>query len=338
MVSKKIGLLPMTDEMYHSYAREYDNDPDLYLPDQPYSHYEYSEERAERYLQRQKDLGRIMLAIMRGDEIVGELIIKNIKAGESAVMGLALKNAKYKDQGIGTAAEKLAIGFVFDELDIPTLFADTIRSNTRSQHVLEKVGFRSVGEDKDFKYYRIDRPERTDAPSLLKITGYRDLDERKLMDVYSESNFENTDYFYPDEEDKAAAVGKVESGFLTFLKDEFFNMEKAAYWVLEKDGEWVSALRTCEARPGLYYLEALETRPDRRNMGYGSRLLSMVTEAMKAEGPFRLCDCVSKNNAASVRTHIKCGFRTVSEKGFDYIRNESDDHDLGMEYSFGIEQ
>ena len=35
--------------------------------------------------------------------------------------------------------------------------ADTIRKNTRSQHVLEKVGFRFVGEDETFKYYRIEQ-------------------------------------------------------------------------------------------------------------------------------------------------------------------------------------
>ena len=30
---------------------------------------------------------------------------------------------------------------------------------------------------------------------LLKLTRYEDVDERRLMDVYAESNFENTDYF-----------------------------------------------------------------------------------------------------------------------------------------------
>ena len=44
-----------------------------------------------------------------------------------------------------------------DELDIPTLFADTIQTNTRSQHVLEKIGFTLIRDDEDFKYYRIDR-------------------------------------------------------------------------------------------------------------------------------------------------------------------------------------
>ena len=31
---------------------------------------------------------------------------------------------------------------------------------------------------------------------LIKITDYREMDPRKLMDVYSESNYENTDYFF----------------------------------------------------------------------------------------------------------------------------------------------
>ena len=168
---------------------------------------------------------------------------------------------------------------------------------------------------------------------LLRITDYGDLDERKLMDIYSESNFDNTEYFYPDETDKKAAVIKVESGFLSFLKD-FFKKSRAVYWVLEIDGTWLSALRTCEVEPGLYYLEALETRPDHRRKGYGSMLLSCVLEALRAEGHFRLCDCVSKNNTASLKTHEKCGFRIVSEEGYDYLNGEADDHDYGMEYRY----
>ena len=57
---------------------------------------------------------------------------------------------------------------------------------------------------------------------LLRITQYTDLDTRKLMDIYSESNFENTDYFFPEEPDKEKAVRQVESGFLDFLENEFF--------------------------------------------------------------------------------------------------------------------
>jgi RimJ/RimL family protein N-acetyltransferase len=92
------------------------------------------------------------------ENVVGEIIIKNIEEHKRATMSISLKSPKYKNQGIGTAAERLAVEYVFCELDIPTLFADTLLTNTRSQHVLEKVGFTFVREDAQFRYYRIDRP------------------------------------------------------------------------------------------------------------------------------------------------------------------------------------
>ena len=63
-------------------------------------------------------------------------------------------------------------------------------------------------------------------------------------------------------------------------------------------------------------------------------LLSAVVDAMKKEGPFRLCDCVSKKNIPSLKTHEKCGFRIVSEKGYDYLLEETDDRDFGLEYRY----
>ena len=169
---------------------------------------------------------------------------------------------------------------------------------------------------------------------LLRISRFDDLDERKLMDIYSESNFENTDYFFPDMRDKKEAVRRVEEGFLGFLKDEFFSQSGSEYWVLESDGVWVSALRLSRIEKGLYYLEALETRPDCRRQGHAARLLDGVIDELKKAGPFRICDCISKRNTASIRTHEKCGFSIVSEAGYDYLLNESDDHDYGLEYRF----
>ena len=168
--------------------------------------------------------------------------------------------------------------------------------------------------------------------TLYKIACYEDLDPAKLMEVYAESNLENTDYFYPDVTDKTEAVRMVEAGFLDFLQNEFFARPGSVYWVLEKKGIWMSAVRTTKIRDGLYYLEALETRPDHRKKGYGAKLLCGISDALKEEGPFRLCDCVSKKNTASIKTHLKCGFRIRSEEGYDYLRNEADDRDYGMEY------
>ncbi len=171
---------------------------------------------------------------------------------------------------------------------------------------------------------------------LIEITEYQNLDTRKLMDIYSESNYENTDYFYPDETDKDAAVQEVEERFLDFLKNDFFNIKDATYWILEINDVWVSALRTCQIQEGLFYLEALETRPDHRRKGYGSILLSSVADSLKEDGPFRLCSCVSKKNTASLKTHEKSGFQIVSEEGYDYLHKEADDHAFGLEYRYTV--
>ena len=169
---------------------------------------------------------------------------------------------------------------------------------------------------------------------LIKIAKYHDLDTRKLMDIYAESNFENTNYFYPDELDKDIAVQKVETGFLNFLKNEFFNNTHAYYWVLEENGVWLCALRTYMIGEGIYYLEALETRPDSRRKGYAVGLLNDIIESLKKGGPFRLCSCVSKKNTASLKTHLKSGFKIVSEEGYDYLSGESDNRDYGLEYNY----
>ena len=48
---------------------------------------------------------------------------------------------------------------------------------------------------------------------LIRITNYNEIDQRKLMDIYSESNFENTDYFFPDETDKKKQSNKWRKDF-----------------------------------------------------------------------------------------------------------------------------
>lgn len=169
---------------------------------------------------------------------------------------------------------------------------------------------------------------------VLTITNYKDLDVRKLMDVYSESNYENTAYFYPDETDKDVAVQKVEKGFSDFLKNDFFEKTGASYWIWEENGDWISAFRLNRIQTDLYYLEALETRPDQRGKGYASLLLSSVVDSLKKAGPFRLCDCVSKKNTASLKTHERCGFQIVSDEGYDYLHEEANNHDFGLEFRY----
>ena len=90
-------------------------------------------------------------------------MIKNKEPHKCTVMGIVLKNAQYKDHGIGTQAERLAVQYVLDDLNIPTLFADAVRTNVRSQHILEKAGFRLIRQDRDYLYYRIGRKQNIAA-------------------------------------------------------------------------------------------------------------------------------------------------------------------------------
>lgn len=154
-----ITLKPMTAEMYHAFFREYENDMDLYLDKNDYFEYVYDKAKVDAYIQKQVDLNRLPFAIMHGDEMVGELKIYDIIAGESAVLGITMKSRKFKDRGFGTRAEQLAVEYVFHQLDIPILYADSILTNTRSQHVLEKVGFQLISVDDQRKHYRITRKD-----------------------------------------------------------------------------------------------------------------------------------------------------------------------------------
>ena len=156
-MNAEVYLLPMTAKMYHQYFKEYQNDLDLYIDKNAYTSYIYETEKVNQYIQKQIDLKRKVFAIMLKDEIIGEIIIKNIEEQKCATLGIAMKNTKYKDRGFGTKAEQLAIKYVFNELDIPILYADSIVSNKRSQHVLEMVGFQFIKEEGDFKYYCIER-------------------------------------------------------------------------------------------------------------------------------------------------------------------------------------
>ena len=126
----------------------------------------------------------------------------------------------------------------------------------------------------------------------------------------------------------------VESSYLEYIKNEYFALPNATYWILEEEGEYKSALRITETESGLFYLEALETPPKEREKGYGTELLMKVIKTMKEDGPFRLCDSVGKHNTPSLKVHEKCGFSVVSEDAYDYLNKEVDDRCYGLEYVY----
>ena len=100
---------------------------------------------------------RVIFAVMLDDTPIGELQLKAIdRDKKECTLGIHLQNDRVKGMGYGTEAERLAIKYAFEKLGMVAVNADTVATNTRSQHVLEKVGFVFCKEENGFKFYKIE--------------------------------------------------------------------------------------------------------------------------------------------------------------------------------------
>lgn len=183
-VTQTVTLEPMTRELCHAFYREFKNDPALFMDMTRFFEYEYSPEKVDRYYDEQQDDTRLVFMIMADGRPVGEGKLKYIdrKAMECS-LGIHLRDDSVKNRGIGTQAERLLLQYAFEELGMAAVNADAVHKNTRSQHVLEKVGFRYVRQDDTFKYYRCERPGKVLVSACLlgencKYNGGNNLDPR----------------------------------------------------------------------------------------------------------------------------------------------------------------
>ena len=150
-----IHLKTMTKELARQYFRQFELDPDLFADKKQYQPYIYSDEKSDATVERYQKLGRIYLAIMLGEEPIGEVILKNIDQEQKhCTLGICMRSDVYKNKGYGTEAEMQTLQYAFCELGMETVFADALLDNKRSQHVLEKVGFRKTRQDDTFVYYQ----------------------------------------------------------------------------------------------------------------------------------------------------------------------------------------
>ena len=121
----EISLRIMTRKLCHKLYSGWENDPSIYADMKLFTAYRYDECAVDKYFDSKQNPFRVLFAIMKG--------------------------------GYGTRAEQLAVRYAFDVLGMVAVNADTIAKNTRSQHVLEKVGFRFIRQENGFKYYRYER-------------------------------------------------------------------------------------------------------------------------------------------------------------------------------------
>ena len=147
---------------------------------------------------------------------------------------------------------------------------------------------------------------------MLKIvSSLSELHFGKLMCVYEESNRENAVERYGGL-DRNLAILNTEQDFYQYLNEIFFSTKGAVYAIWEEEGRYVSALRLEPYMDG-FLLEALETAPDCRRRGHSSALIRSVCSWIGDQGCSKIYSHVSKENVASLKVHVACGFRIVQD-------------------------
>jgi len=152
-----VSLIPMTRELCHEFYKGFQNDPAI----GHYYEYIYTPEIADQYFDRNSVPDRKLFAILVDGQIIGECKLKDIDpVKRECTLGIHLRDDSVKEKGYGTQAELLILRYAFKELGMTAVNAEAVLKNERSQHVLEKVGFRYICEDDTFKYYRCERSSR----------------------------------------------------------------------------------------------------------------------------------------------------------------------------------
>lgn len=155
-----ITLRLMTRELCRELYKDWQNDPAIYMDMDKFAPYCYNEAAVDRYFDARNTLSRVFFAIMRDSKPIGELQLKQIdRERKECTLSIHLQNDFVKGRGYGTEAEKQALKYAFDTLKMNAVNADSVIKNTRSQHVLEKVGFNFIEEKDGFKYYRCTKTE-----------------------------------------------------------------------------------------------------------------------------------------------------------------------------------
>lgn len=151
-----IAVTPMTRELCRAYYRGFVSDPDVYMDMSAFRPFVYSDARADAYFDRQAEKQRLYFIVTEDGAPVGEVILKDLDPKNAAcTLSIHLQNDRIKGRGVGTRAEQLALQHAFLTLHMDVVYADTVLKNTRSAHVLEKVGFRFLREDGMFRYYEM---------------------------------------------------------------------------------------------------------------------------------------------------------------------------------------
>ncbi len=157
-----ISLEPMTRERFHELYRGFQYDPVMFMDPELYERCRsapYDPARTDaKFDKHAGDPAYLSFAVMLDGRVIGEAVLKHIdREAKSCELGIHLIDDSVKGKGYGTEAERLAIEYAFRELGTETVLADCIIKNTRSQHILDKLGFGSTGEKDGFRLYKLEK-------------------------------------------------------------------------------------------------------------------------------------------------------------------------------------
>ncbi len=150
--------------------------------------------------------------------------------------------------------------------------------------------------------------EKVGDKMLVIVDSMRELNFRQLMDVYEELNLHQGRILFPHESFAQWPL-LAEQDFHQYLRECFFPTPGAVYAVWQVAGRYVSALRLEPYMDGLL-IEALETLPACRGMGYAGELLMAVKARYEK---IALYAHVDKKNIPSIHVHERCGFYRIME-------------------------
>lgn len=126
----------------------------------------------------------------------------------------------------------------------------------------------------------------------------------RLFSIYAES--------MDDMRGNFASLKEMKAAYAAFLSD-FIIDPKHLVLVETADGIWVSGLRAVCTGAGRWFLEAVETMPEKRKKGYGQDMLLHTIQYLQNLEMTELSCIISQNNLASQALHSKCGFVPTRE-------------------------
>ena len=155
---EEITLIPMDRELCHEFYRGFVNDPDIFMDMGKFYKFQYDPQWVDNYFDRQASRGRVLFAVMLAGEPIGEVKLWDIdRENRECKLGIHMQSDRFKGRGFGTQAERLAVEYAFRELGMERILADAILKNTRSQHVLQKAGFRFLRQEGIYRWYAINK-------------------------------------------------------------------------------------------------------------------------------------------------------------------------------------